>query len=255
MYSNNCTRGVRTVIPKIEIHDKQIYSFIFGNEISLSIYKQVRAFDMYIQTRWKRYIVETNHSYHIITVFFNRDVTEAMLEQIIERWKDYPIEEVPPSNRKVTIPVCYEEPFCLDMERVSELNRLTRNEIIDKHSGADYLVYLVGFLPGFPYLGGLKEELATPRLATPRKIVDAGSVGIGGAQTGIYPVNSPGGWNIIGKTPIQLYDVHRTIPFLLQPGDQLKFHPISHEEFVEKEQRLLSNKEAVFEMIQIEDIL
>ena len=243
------------MIPKIVIQDKRIVSFIFGTEIELSIFERVRAFNQYIHTKWKGYIVETNHSYHVVTVFFNRDVIKGpILKEIIQQWEASSVNEAPYANRMVTIPVCYEEPYCLDMERVSEMSGLTPDEIITMHASVDYIVYLIGFLPGFPYLGGLKKQLATPRLHTPRKIVEEGSVGIGGVQTGIYPVDSPGGWNIIGKTPIGLYDSNRTSPFLLQPGDLLKFEPISHEEFKEIKKHLLINIEDVFEMIKIEAI-
>lgn len=242
------------MIPRIEIHDKRIVSFIFGMKVDSSIYKQARAFNQYIQKEWKLYIIETNNSYHIVTVFFNRDVggSAGLLKEIIEQWKSSPIDEESSSKRKLTIPVCYEEPFCLDIDRVTKISGLTRDEMIEMHSTVDYLVYLIGFLPGFPYLGGLKEELAIPRLHLPRKKVEGGSVGIGGEQTGIYPIELPGGWNIIGKTPICLYDANRTSPFLFQSGDWLAFNPISHTEFEIIKKHLDLNKEDVFEIIKIE---
>lgn len=123
-------------------------------------------------------------------------------------------------TRVVKIPVCYNETFGIDINRVAEINSLTQKEVIEKHTATTYLIYMMGFVPGFPYLGGLDEALWTPRLASPRVKIPKGSVGIGGKQTGIYPLESPGGWNIIGRTPIKLFDQEET---LLKMGDQLQF--------------------------------
>jgi inhibitor of KinA len=104
-------------------------------------------------------------------------------------------------------------------------------EVIQRHTAAEYRVHCIGFSPGFPYLGGLPPELATPRRATPRKIVPAGSVGIGGAQTGVYPLPSPGGWHLIGRTPCQLFSVEKSPPAMLRTGDRVRFRSITREEF------------------------
>jgi inhibitor of KinA len=110
--------------------------------------------------------------------------------------------------------------------------------VSDLHSGMDYLVYMMGFLPGFPYLGGLPSKLITPRLDYPRNRVSAGSVGIAGEQTRIYPLESPGGWNIIGRTPIKLFDRGKDNPFLFEPGDYIRFVPINEKEYEEIAQEL-----------------
>ena len=130
------------------------------------------------------------------------------------------------------VPVCYDDPeFALDLAAVVQHTRLSAADVVARHSEAEYRVHCVGFLPGFPYLGGLPRELAMPRRATPRSEVRAGSVAIGGAQTGIYPANSPGGWNVIGRTPLRLFDPAADPPARFRAGDRLRFVPITRAEF------------------------
>lgn len=134
-------------------------------------------------------------------------------------------------SRLVEIPVCYGGEYGPDLETVAIGARLSRADVVAQHSGAEYLVHAIGFSPGFPYLGGLPAALATPRRATPRAQVAAGSVGIGGGQTGIYPRTTPGGWNLIGRTPLALFDAKRRPPALLESGDRVRFRPVSAAEF------------------------
>jgi inhibitor of KinA len=131
----------------------------------------------------------------------------------------------------IEIPVCYDDKFALDLDEVSHQAGLTPRKVIELHSGADYRVHCVGFTPGFPYLSGLPAELATPRRSVPRKEVPAGSVAIGGNQAGIYPITSPGGWNIIGRTPVHLFRPKKNPPVLLCAGDRVRFRPIELAEF------------------------
>lgn len=131
----------------------------------------------------------------------------------------------------IEVPVCYDREFAPDLADVAENAGLAEDEVVRRHSAANYRVSCVGFTPGFPFLSGLPLELATPRRATPRKEIPAGAVGIGGAQTGIYPLKSPGGWNLIGRTPLRLFDVQREPPALFRAGDQVRFRQISREEF------------------------
>lgn len=140
---------------------------------------------------------------------------------------------VPPddSARLVEIPVCYDEAFGPDLPAVAAHTGLAAAEVIARHAAAEYRVHLLGFMPGFPYLGGLDPALVTPRRETPRTAVPAGSVGIGGRQTGVYPLATPGGWQIIGRTPLHLFAPLRDPPTLLEPGDRVRFHPIDRAAF------------------------
>ena len=134
------------------------------------------------------------------------------------------------SGKLVTIPVCYGGDFGPDLPFVAKHAGLTEQEVIALHAGRDYRIYMLGFLPGFPYLGGLDERLFTPRLPTPRTAIPAGAVGIGGEQTGIYPIASPGGWQLIGRTPLKLFDpAAGTLPYAA--GDRIRFIPITRTEF------------------------
>jgi inhibitor of KinA len=133
--------------------------------------------------------------------------------------------------RSIAIPVCYEPEFGFDLDRVAKHTKLSEREIVDLHSGTEYRVACIGFVPGFPFLAGLPKKLATPRRDVPRKEIPPGSVGIGGAQTGIYSLRSPGGWNLIGRTPLKLFDPTTDPPALLRPGDRVRFRAITREEF------------------------
>jgi len=133
--------------------------------------------------------------------------------------------------RLTEIPVCYDAEFGFDLDRVAEHTKLSQREIVDLHSTHEYRVACIGFVPGFTFLAGLPTNLATPRRDVPRKEIPPGSVGIGGAQTGIYPLRSPGGWNLIGRTPLKLFDPTKDPPTLLCPGDRVRFRAITREEF------------------------
>ena len=126
------------------------------------------------------------------------------------------------------VPCCYDGP---DLESMETLTGLSREEIISIHSGVDYKIYMMGFLPGFVYLGGLDPRICAPRLETPRTRIEPGSVGIGGSQTGVYPVASPGGWRILGYTPLKFYDPARENPILCKAGEYIRFVPISRGEY------------------------
>ena len=131
----------------------------------------------------------------------------------------------------VEIPVCYGGKLGPDIEHVAETNNLTVDEVIQIHSDKDYLIYMVAFTPGFPFLGGLDPRLSTPRLTSPRTRVPEGSVALANNQTGIYPIASPGGWQLIGRSPLRLFRPEKAKPFLYQAGDRIRFCPINQDEY------------------------
>jgi inhibitor of KinA len=133
--------------------------------------------------------------------------------------------------RLLEIPVCYDLSMAPDLQHMADQKGLSVEEIVRLHTSIDYTVYMLGFLPGFPYMGKVDDRIATSRLKKPRTEVPAGSVGIAGSQTGIYPMASPGGWNIIGRTPIRMFDAGKDEPCFCNPGDQVRFIAISREAF------------------------
>ena len=137
----------------------------------------------------------------------------------------------PATPRCVQIPVLYGGDAGPDLDHVADHNGISTDEVVAIHSAPQYLVYMLGFSPGFPYLGGMDERIETPRLDTPRTIIPAGSVGIAEKQTGVYPTATPGGWQIIGKTPLHFFDPDADPPSLLEPGDLIRFVPIEQDEF------------------------
>ena len=180
--------------------------------------------------------LEVLPTYCSVSIYFDEAICQiSLLKDLAQKALQKSEEEKTESTdsaRTITIPVCYEDQeFAPDLEKVALHAKLSKEEVIKLHSSSDYLIYMMGFLPGFPYLGGMNPRLETPRLETPRTKIPAGSVAIGGAQTGLYPVESPGGWNIIGRTPLRLFDVKRKPFFLYEAGDKIRFLPITREEF------------------------
>jgi KipI family sensor histidine kinase inhibitor len=155
------------------------------------------------------------------------DELEAMLRRYLNRLDEVKL----PEPRRVEIPVCYSGEFGPDLAEVCKLLGMTETQAIELHSSVEYLVYFLGFVPGFAYLGELPKGLTTPRLAAPRKRVPAGSVGIAGNQTGVYPFATPGGWRLLGRTPIKMFQAERDGLSLLSIGDRVRFTPISPERF------------------------
>lgn len=187
-------------------------------------------------------VTELAPAYSTIGIFFDvAEIARAAAEREPWNWLTTKIEGAlrvrSPKNKTaveaplIEIPVCYGGEFAPDIDDVARVAGLAEAEVIRRHASATYRVACVGFIAGFPFLSGLPAELATPRRAAPRKEVPAGSVAIGGAQTGIYLRNSPGGWNVIGRTPLRLFDVQRDPPTILQAGDRVRFREISREEF------------------------
>ena len=170
-------------------------------------------------------VVEAIPGMNNITVVLRNPHSLALdaIERLQRWWEES--EALEPESRYIEIPVVYGTAAGPDLGEVARHAGLTEKQLVELHSSIDYVVWFLGFQPGFPYLGGLPEQLATPRRDEPRLQVPAGSVGIGGAQTGIYPIATPGGWQLIGHTPLPLFDPHRDEPVLLRPGDTVRFIP------------------------------
>ena len=158
-------------------------------------------------------------------------ISYQALKERIEGLGEGKEENTTDAQRRIVIPVLYGEPFPEDLAHIAEHAGISEEEVIQIHTVNEYPVYMIGFLPGFPYLGNLDERIHTPRRQAPRTEIPAGAVGIGGAQTGVYPITSPGGWHILGITPVKLYDPDAESPVLLQSGDLIRFRSIDEEEF------------------------
>ncbi len=179
-------------------------------------------------------LIEWIPSYRSLGVVY--DPNQISYDDLVDRLKALDAADVarPSSPSKyIEIPVCYGGEMGPDLSFVAQHHKLSVEEVIRIHRDGDYRVYLLGFTPGFPYLGGMSPRIATPRLDEPRLRVPAGSVAIGGNQTGIYPTPSAGGWRLIGRTPLKLFDLGRESPFLLSVGDAVRFRAIGNEEFEE----------------------
>lgn len=170
-------------------------------------------------------------AYNSITVSYNP--SEISYDEVLKKMKSIDSQqEINEKSKIVEIPVCYHKDFALDMEELMDLTKLSSHEIIAKHTAPVYKVYMLGFMPGFCYLGGMDADLIIPRKKTPRSRIVQGSVGIGGEQTGVYPLDAPGGWQIIGRSPKKFFDKNNIEkPFLLKQGDQVRFVEISLETF------------------------
>jgi KipI family sensor histidine kinase inhibitor len=204
----------------------------FGDQISPEAHLQVRRLLHLLAGDTPAGVVNLQPAYASLLVSY--DPRRVQAEEIrtavtgkVEAAGDAPL----PEPRLVDIPVCYGGDSGPDLDEVAAACGLDSGEVVREHAAGDYVVYFLGFSPGFPYLGGLSPRIAAPRRATPRKRVPEGSVAIGGSQTGIYPLASPGGWQLIGRTPLALFDAGRTPPALLAVGDRVRFVPISEAEY------------------------
>lgn len=210
----------------------------FGSVISEELNREVRKLSAQLTAEKIKGIIELIPSYSDLTLLYNPLIVSfKTIYKTIETMLEETREPEEMHERILEIPVCYEASMGTDLEEVSRHTGLGTEEIIQIHSSATYRVYLLGFTPGFPYLGGMKKQIACPRKSNPRQSIPAGSVGIAGNQTGIYPIDSPGGWQIIGRTPLRLFDPGRKDIFLFRAGDRIRFRPIDKEEFL-----LLSNR-------------
>jgi KipI family sensor histidine kinase inhibitor len=214
----------------------------FGNEISEELNALVKDVYDALKSRHIDGVVEAVPTFRSLLIYYKPEIISR--DGLIERLsaiKSGGGERPKKTKRVVYIPVAYGGEYGEDMDGVSAHTGLSESQIISIHSGVEYPIYMLGFLPGFPYLGGMDKRLNTPRLKNPRTKIAEGSVGIGGEQTGIYPLASPGGWRLIGRTPVKPYDPLRGEPFLYNAGDYIRFFPISAAEYGEIAERVKNN--------------
>ncbi|MEI7705591.1 MAG: 5-oxoprolinase subunit PxpB [Deltaproteobacteria bacterium] len=199
-----------------------------GEGIDPAVNARVHLLSRAIASRLAGEVEELVPSYRSLLVLHDpvRVPRERLVEEVLAIAREVEATVAPPPRRVVQIPTRYGGIHGPDLADVARLTGLSEEEVVRRHAAPVYQILFLGFTPGFPYLGGLDPTLATPRLDTPRTRLPAGSVAIGGAQTGIYPVESPGGWRIVGRTALRLFDPHRENPFLLAPGDGLRFVPV-----------------------------
>lgn len=213
-----------------------------GDSISEATHRRVRAVSARLAARPPTGVVDVVPAFASVAVHFDLatmrfdgatspygQLTDALRQLLADVTDD-----ALPAPRVVDVPVCYGGDFGPDLENLATQHAMNVDDVVHIHTSGDYLVYMVGFMPGFAYLGGLSDEIATPRRSSPRTAVPAGTVGIGGQQTGVYPLESPGGWNLIGRTPLRIFDIARAEPTLLATGDRVRFRSISLEEFHEQ---------------------
>ncbi len=206
----------------------------FGQEISEEINSRVRSLAMALKNAAIPGILEWVPTYRSLLVCYDpMKISCRRLMGLLRRLIRSAGQAAQAGRRVWEIPVCYGGAYGEDLPFVAQNAGMAPEEVIRLHSGTEYRVYMLGFLPGFTYLGGLDKRIHTPRLKTPRTRIPPGSVGIGGEQTGIYPIASPGGWQLIGRTPLKPYDPKRDLPILFEAGDFLKFVPVGEERFRE----------------------
>ena len=218
----------------------------FGKGICPETHDKVQALTKYLDCYSLPGMIEYVSAYSSVTVFydpikvrksqnvrvegkqqFSYQILYTLLQKIVSKLS----KETTHTSRIVEIPVCYGGDFGPDLEYVAGHNKLSMEKVIEIHTSGKYLVYMIGFAPGFPYLGGMSELISTPRRESPRMTIPRGAVGIAGMQTGVYPIETPGGWQLIGRTPLQLFRPTDNPPSLLQAGDTIRFIPIDPNEY------------------------
>jgi len=203
-----------------------------GDSISEATNRRVHSLSREIGRLGARGVLDVVPTYRSLVVYYDPlSISHADLVSRIGELDGTLEEGEAVAPRLVEIPTLYGGEYGPDIGDVAGHNGISEADVIEIHSGTDYPVYMMGFLPGFPYLGGMSERIATPRLKTPRSTIPAGSVAIADRQTGIYPVESPGGWRLIGRTPISLFDPTREPPVAIEPGDYLRFVQVDQSEY------------------------
>ncbi len=217
--------------PKISKYGEHAISLSWPSKIDPETHEEVISYEHHLNKIFKNEILETVSTYHSIVIFLHQKVAVGKSIDKIKK-----IDKTPSISEKRqrycwNIPVCYDPDLGWDLKEVADHNNCTIQEVIDRHTNPSYRIYFTGFLPGFLYLGGLNENLITPRKKNTRLSVPKGAVAIGGNQTGVYPRESPGGWQIIGQTPVALFDAENVPPSPFNPGDTIYFQAINRDEF------------------------
>jgi inhibitor of KinA len=215
-----------------------------GEDMNLDTQQNVQVITSYLEEHPFDWMIEYIPAFTTITIFYNpTNISHNIKGELPYHYVCNQIHHLLSGlttgkqieSRVVEIPVCYGGEFGPDLETVAKINGLTKEEVIHIHSTGDYTVYMIGFAPGFPYLGGMSEKISAPRIESPRLKIPERTVGIAGTQTGIYPIETPGGWQLIGRTPLKLFRPKEESPSLLKAGDKIQFKPISYEEYLEWE--------------------
>jgi len=218
--------------PRIRISGDRAILVEYGDAIDLAVNEKVRGMTTLLKRSLPQGVEAVIPAYRNLSLLYDPLVTSPEKLVTVLRDLETKLHEVEiPAPRVVEIPVLYGGDYGPDIEIVAAHNRLTVEQVIAIHTGTDYPIYMIGFTPGFCYLGGLDKRIHTPRRKTPRTLLPGGSVGIAEAQTGMYPVDSPGGWQIIGRTPLRLFAPEREKPFRYEAGDRIRFVPVTQDEF------------------------
>ncbi|MGD6776048.1 5-oxoprolinase subunit PxpB [Sutcliffiella horikoshii] len=217
---------------------------LFGSDISVETNQEIRLFADQLKKQEIDGVIEWVPAYTTLTIFYQPD--KIIYKDLCKKLEDIQArlqkEDVPSNSIVYEIPVLYGGEVGPDLSEVASHNGCTEDEVISIHSARSYLIYMMGFVPGFPYLGGMAKEIATPRRENPRAKIEGGSVGIAGEQTGVYPLETPGGWQIIGRTPVKLYEPEREEPILLSAGAYIRFVPVNQKEYEDIEEAVLSGE-------------
>ncbi len=203
----------------------------FGNETSKSISQEVNDAFLNISKLNLQSLNIVPSFNKIVVIFENSHIRDQNKDKINIKMNETKSQSNKKANKTWKIPACYNEDFALDIKIIQKLHQITKEEVINLHSSVHYYTYYIGFMPGFPYLGDVPSQLITPRLPTPRVKIPARSIGIAKNHTCIYPKVSPGGWNIIGQIPFDIFDLQSSYPSLFLPGDEVKFYSVSLSEF------------------------
>lgn len=219
-------------------HSKWI-EISWPKEISAEILQEQLAVRAFLEKEYSEGIKEIRMGFNTLSLKLSIPISPLDSEELLEEIKTIPVSKDSKPTRSWEIPVCYSPNFGKDLGKLASLHGLSEKEVVRLHSEKDYLLHFYGFLPGFMYLGGLDERLVTPRKKTPDRFMPAGTVAIGGQQTGIYPMDSPGGWYAIGRTPIKIFGIDLTPDLRPKIGDTIRFVPITGEEFAEMNRKIV----------------